>query len=88
MEDFDDKSCHGPQRVKKIREKIILLSLRTFTQKSEPSLDQEGETSTDSLPPWLARPGASEAVVVGADIRGRYASLKVEVETKSDEVKF
>ena len=39
-----------------------------------------------SLPAWLGRPGASEAVVVGADIRSRYGALKMDTETRADEV--
>ena len=40
----------------------------------------------NNLPQWLERPGASEAVVVGADIRSRYGALKAETRTKADEV--
>lgn len=40
----------------------------------------------DTLPEWLARPGASEAVVIGADIRSRYSALKLEVQGKADQV--
>ena len=39
-----------------------------------------------TLPGWLERPGASEAVIVGADIRSRYGALKAEVEGKTDQV--
>ena len=41
-----------------------------------------------SLPHWLERPGASEAVVVGADLRSRYGALKSESGTKCDEVEM
>ena len=47
--------------------------------------DEVVESSSD-LPQWLERPGATEAVVVGADIRARYASLKTEAGNKADEV--
>ena len=39
-----------------------------------------------SLPEWLGRPGAGEAVVVGADIRSRFSALLTESGNKSDEV--
>ena len=45
------------------------------------------ESSVDNqvLPDWLERPGAPEAVEVGADLRGRYDKLKVASGVKSDE---
>lgn len=45
------------------------------------------ESSVDKqvLPDWLERPGAPEAVEVGADLRGRYDKLKVASGAKSDE---
>ncbi|CAI8055157.1 Microtubule-actin cross-linking factor 1, isoforms 1/2/3/5 [Geodia barretti] len=46
--------------------------------------DEVVESSSD-LPQWLERPGATEAVVVGADIRARYAALKTEAGNKADE---
>jgi uncharacterized coiled-coil DUF342 family protein len=46
--------------------------------------DEVVESSSD-LPQWLERPGATEAVVVGADIRARYTALKTEAGNKSDE---
>ena len=45
-----------------------------------------GEQSSSDHPEWLERPGASEAVVVGADIRTRYSALQIEAGTKVDEV--
>ena len=42
--------------------------------------------SSSELPRLLERPGASEAVVVGADIRSRYGALQAESATKADEV--
>ena len=50
-------------------------------QSDESSVDPE-----ETLPEWLVRPGASEAVVVGADIRSRYSALKMEVQDKADQV--
>ena len=50
---------------------------------------QSDESSVDpdeTLTEWLVRPGASEAVVVGADIRSRYSALKMEVQDKADQV--
>lgn len=42
--------------------------------------------SGESMPQWLERPGASEAVVVGTDIRSRYGGLKADVEGRADQV--
>ena len=41
-------------------------------------------TGDSRMPGWLERPGASEAVVVGADIRSRYAALHADLQTRSD----
>ena len=40
----------------------------------------------DVFPGWFERPGAPEAVVVGADIRGRYGALCKDIETKREKV--
>ena len=37
------------------------------------------------LPDWLERPGAPEAVGVGADLRDRFSKLKLSVGTRCDE---
>ena len=47
---------------------------------------EEVVASGDGMPQWLERPGASEAVVVGADIRSRYGALSTEVQAKADQV--
>ena len=45
------------------------------------------ESSVDKqvLPDWLERPGAPEAIEVGADLRGRYDKLRLDSGVKSDE---
>ena len=56
--------------------------LHVYVQGAESSVDPPA----NNFPQWLERPGASEAVVVGADIRSRYGALKTETRTKADEV--
>lgn len=56
---------------------------------TESSIDHEPpESSVDkpTLPDWLQRSGAPEAVEVGANLRGRYNRLKLAAGTKCDEV--
>lgn len=43
------------------------------------------EDSSFVLPDWLERPGATEAVEVGADLRNRYNQLGLELGARSDE---
>jgi len=45
------------------------------------------ESSVDKqvLPDWLERPGAPEAIEVGADLRGHYDKLRLDSGVKSDE---
>ena len=70
-----------------------IVSKRAIDGSLESSVDvpprQSLESSVDkpSLPAWLERPGAPEAVEVGADLRGRYDKLKLTAGVKCDEVR-
>ena len=67
----------------------MLIYVYTCTQGQESSVDREEViASGDAMPQWLERPGASEAVVVGADIRSRYGALLAEVQTKADQIVY
>ena len=64
-----------------------ILQHKATSEQSLSPTPQNMESSVDNqvLPDWLERPGAPEAVEVGADLRGRYDKLKLASGVKSDE---
>ena len=50
-----------------------------------PTPGKNSSTSNSVLPDWLERPGASEAVGTGANLRNRYNQLSIELCTKMEE---
>ena len=64
-----------------------ILQHKAASEQSVSPTQQNMESSVDNqvLPDWLERPGAPEAVEVGADLRGRYDKLKLASGVKSDE---
>lgn len=74
----------------KAEENLFATELSSIEQ-CEDHLSSGSRTSTGSsrrnsvLPDWLDRPGAPEAVEVGADLRNRYDQLRVELDTRTDD---
>ena len=60
---------------------IQLCELHILKHKPTP----ESSVDKQVLPDWLERPGAPEAIEVGADLRSRYEKLKLDSRVKSDE---
>lgn len=61
-------------------------------QSCEKALSQRSLSPADpvsnmpALPMWVERPGATEAVSVGGDLRSRYNTLQANAATRCDEV--
>lgn len=66
-------------------ESLFTSDLSTIQLCEDHILHSESSVDKQVLPDWLERPGAPEAVEVGADLRGRYDKLKVASGVKSDE---